>query len=124
MIGIRFNDAKGNQFDGIKNDILRSLGDTLTATIRRCDMVGRIDTDTFAVLVSSGSGKDSGAVVQRLRNDLGKLQTRFEKTVVFSIDVKHTTLRLEAETDGERHHDDALEALEKKDSHGLKESAN
>jgi diguanylate cyclase (GGDEF)-like protein len=123
-IGVRFNDATGNQFDGIKNDVLRSIGDTLTGTIRRCDMVGRIDTDTFAILISSVSGNDTGVVIQRLQNDLERLPARFEKTIVFSIDVKQTTLGLDAENDGERQLDDALKAFDRMDSQGQKESAN
>jgi GGDEF domain-containing protein len=61
---------------------LRGIGDTLTTTIRRCDMVGRVETNTFAILIASGSGKDSGVVIQRLQNDLEKLQARFEKSPV------------------------------------------
>jgi diguanylate cyclase (GGDEF)-like protein len=124
MIGVGFENADGNQFDGIKNDILRGIGDTLTATIRRCDMVGRVDTNAFAILIASGSVNDTGVVVQRLRNDLEKLRARFEKSIVFSIDVSHHTLRLEAETDGERHLNEALEAMEKMDGRVLNQSAN
>ena len=50
-----------------------------------------------------------------LRNDLEKLQTRFEKTVAFSIDIKPTTLRLEAETDGEKLLDEILHRLKNED---------
>ncbi|WP_372681940.1 MMPL family transporter, partial [Desulfosarcina sp.] len=100
-IGVNFNDAAGKPVDGIKNDVLRGIGDTITGTIRRCDMVGRADTNTFAILISSGSGKGTGVVMQRIQSDLKKLQARFEKTAAFSIDIKATTLGLKADNDGE-----------------------
>jgi uncharacterized protein len=124
MIAIHFSDAAAKHSNGVNNDILRSIGDTLTTTTRRCDMVGRVDTNIFALLISSGSGKDSGVVIQRIKTDLDKLNAHAENTIVFSIDIKYTTLRLEANTDGERHLEDALKAMEKEDSRGLKASAN
>ncbi len=123
-IRIRFSDAAGNPIDSIKNDVLRGIGDVLTGTIRRCDMVGRIDTETFAILISSRSDNDAVVVIQRLQNDLEKLPARFEKYIAFSIDIKHTVLGLNAENDGERQLEDALKALEKVDRQGLKESTN
>ncbi len=114
-IGVRFDDASGNPVDGIKNDVLRGIGDTLTGTIRRCDMVGRADTNTFAILISSGSGKDTGVVMQRIGSDLKKLQARFEKTAAFSIDIKATTLRLEADNDGEKLIEEILHRLKTED---------
>ena len=102
MIKVQFTEADGNHFDGIKNDIMRAIGDTLTATIRRCDMVGRIDTNTFAVLTSSTAVKDTRVVMQRLGRDLEKLPIRFEETVVFSIALNAAVLRLEADNNGEQ----------------------
>ncbi len=127
LIRVHFNDAAGDDSNGIKNDVLRGIGDTLTATIRRCDMVGRVDTDTFAVLISGGSGNESGVVVQRLRNDLEKLTAHCEKSVAVSIDVQPTTIRLSVEIDGEQCLEDALEALRSEDDRLLafkSESAN
>ncbi len=83
MIGVRFDDATGNPVDRIKNEVLCAIGDTLTTTIRRCDMVGRVETNTFAILIAIGSGKDSGVVIQRLQGDLDKLQAQFEKSLGF-----------------------------------------
>ncbi len=127
MIAVRFDDADGNHVDHIKNDVLCGIGDTLTATIRRCDMVGRVETNTFAILIAIGSGKDSGVVIQRLQSDLEKLQARFEKSLVFSIDINHTTLHPEPQTDGERHLDEALKTLRSEENRLLSfntESAN
>ena len=114
-IGVRFDDAAGNHVDSIKNDVLRGIGDTITGTIRRCDMVGRADTNTFAILISSGSGKDTGVVMQRIGSDLKKLQARLEKTAAFSIDIKATTLRLEADNDGETLLEEILHRLKTED---------
>jgi diguanylate cyclase (GGDEF)-like protein len=115
MIGVRFDNTDDNLADGIKNDVLRGIGDTLTTTIRRCDIVGRVETNTFAILIAIGSGKDSGVVIQRLQSDLEKLQARFEKSPGFSIDINLTTLHPEAQTDGERHLDEALKTLRSED---------
>lgn len=127
VIGVRFDDAAGNPADSIKNDVLRGIGDTITGTIRRCDMVGRADTNTFAILISSGSGKNTGVVMQRIGNDLKKLQARLEKTAAFSIDIKATTLQLEADNDGETLLEEILNRLKTEDDRLLSfntESAN
>ncbi len=127
MIGVRFDDADDNPVDGIKDDVLRGIGDTLTATIRRCDMVGRVETNTFAILIAGGSGNNSGVVIQRIQSHLEKLQAQFEKSVVFSIDINRTILHPEAQTDGERHLDEALKTLRSADDRLLSfntESAN
>ncbi|MBR9985425.1 MAG: MMPL family transporter [Desulfosarcina sp.] len=115
IIGVRFNHATGIPLHGIKNDVLRDIGDTLTATIRRCDMVGRVDTNTFATLISSGWGNSTSVVMERIGSDLKKLQACFEKTAAFSIDIKATTLRLEADNDGEKLLEEILHRLKTED---------
>jgi diguanylate cyclase (GGDEF)-like protein len=115
-IGVDFFDASGNPVDRIKNDVLRGIGDALTHTIRRCDMVGRADTNIFAVLISSGTGNDASVVMQRLRNEIENLQARFEQTVAFSIDIQATTIGLEAYNDGEKRLEAILDRLKTEDA--------
>ncbi|MFO7716901.1 MMPL family transporter [Desulfosarcina sp.] len=113
MIRVRFDDAAaGNQLHGIKNNILRGIGDTLNATIRCGDMVGRVDTNTFAVLVSSEARKDADVLTQRLRMDLEKMQTSFEKSVAFTMTFNAVVLGLKPDNDGERLLDETLHKIE------------
>jgi hypothetical protein len=53
--------------------------------------------------------------MQRLHQELGKLQERFEQMVSFAIDIKATPLELEADNDGEKLFEENLNRLQAKD---------
>ena len=78
-------------------------------------MAGRIDTNTFAMLISSGTENGIETVMNRLRDDLGKLQARFQAPATFSIALNATTMNLDADSDGERLLDDTLKRIKKMD---------
>lgn len=114
-IAIDFLHAENNRFQGDKNEILRRIGKTLASCIRRCDMAGRIDTNTFAMLISSETENGINTVMDRVRDDLGKLQARFQAPATFSISLNAAAINLDADSDGERLLDDTLEKIEKMD---------
>ena len=78
-------------------------------------MAGRIDTNTFAMLISSETENGINAFMDRLRDDLGKLQARFQAPATFSISLNATAINLDAGSDGERLLDDTLERIKKMD---------
>ncbi|MCB2147812.1 MAG: MMPL family transporter [Deltaproteobacteria bacterium] len=110
-IEINFAGTPDNRLNRIKDDVLREIGKTLSANIRRCDMVSRIDTDAFAVLIPSHADDGIRLVMDRFKGDIGALQTRFEKIVAFSIAFKATTLLLEVDNDGEQLLEETLNRL-------------
>ncbi len=110
-IEIRFAGTSDNRFNRVKDTILREIGETLSANIRRCDMVSRIDTDAFAVLIPSRASDGIRLVMDRLKKDIDALQARFEKVIAFSIAFKAATLLLEVENDGEQILEETLHRL-------------
>ena len=60
--------------------------------IRRCDMVGRIDTNTFVVLFPSNDGDGAAIAMDRLKGNMADFQARHAPTITFAITMNAVSL--------------------------------
>jgi hypothetical protein len=96
-IDVTFTDALNDS----KHDVLRQLGEALAGCIRRADVLSRIDTQRFAVLVS-GSSDDSQAVLfQRIREQVDRIRSLAGKDG-FSVHLAAAPVPLESKIAGDR----------------------
>jgi len=115
LLEIDFVDAPDGRFNGAANDMFHKIGVTLCKDIRRCDMVGRIDTNAFVVLIPSENDEGASVVMDRLRDNITAFQARFESTVGFSIAMSAVNLKWGENNDGEQALEDALRKLKSAD---------
>jgi hypothetical protein len=116
---IHFAEASGEQLPPNKNEVLQAVAATITTGIRRCDMVSRIDTETFVVLIPRCSDEGLCPVMERIRSGIGELHARYDPTVAFSIAFNAAALDIEAHNDGEEMLATALQRLEIEDNRPL-----
>jgi diguanylate cyclase (GGDEF)-like protein len=94
-----------------KNSLIKAIGDTLSATVRRCDLVSRIDTDTFVVLISQCRPEGIRIVIDRLKKDLQHLQNQYETAISFSLAFKAAPVNMGDKNDGGPIFDATLDRL-------------
>jgi hypothetical protein len=68
LMGIDLEVVDAKMSYEIKDRNLRLIGKTLSKLIRRCDSLGRIDAETFALLMPETSAEQAVPVCNRLRN--------------------------------------------------------
>jgi diguanylate cyclase (GGDEF)-like protein len=101
-IDIEFEENAENNLERRKNEAIRVIADILTATVRRCDMVGRIDTQTFAILFPESNRSSIQRIMDRFKKGLRATQYRPESTICFSIAFNACPIHLKAENDGQQ----------------------
>jgi two-component system cell cycle response regulator len=116
LLEIDFVDAPdGHVNRATTNDMFHKIGVTLCKDIRRCDMVGRIDTNTFVVLIPSENDEGASVVMDRLRDNITAFQARFESTVGFSFAMSAVKLNWGENSDGGQALEDTLRKLKSGD---------
>ena len=92
MLEIRFAGAPHDHFTTVKDDLFQQIGAAMCRDIRRCDMVGRIDTNTFVVLFPSNDGDGAAIAMDRLKANMAAFQARHAPTITFAITMHATSL--------------------------------
>jgi diguanylate cyclase (GGDEF)-like protein len=108
---ISFSDNQSQRTPVDRNIIMQGVSESLSANIRRCDMVGRIDTNLFVVLIPGGTDDGIRMVIERLQKDIQSLQNRYRSTIGFTAAFTATNLRLKEEKSGETMLEKTLQRL-------------
>jgi diguanylate cyclase (GGDEF)-like protein len=101
-IDIEFRDDADLSSQNGKKHIQQAIGHILTAGIRRCDLVGRIDTATFVILVPVGGDEGIQQIMNRIGRDLEDLQIQFDGNFGFSVFFNATAFHPRENHDAER----------------------
>ncbi len=69
----RLNDSAGH---AAGDELLRSIGTSMTSLLRQVDLIGRMGGDEFAVLLPEAGAAEARTIVERLRGGLGSVAGR------------------------------------------------
>jgi len=106
-IDVNFTETTSNN----KNEVLRRLGEAFAGCIRGADVLSRIDTQRFAILLSGPAEGDHGVVFQRIQSQVDRIRA-LAGSDGFSIHLNTAVVPLESATDGDRILDCTLSCLE------------
>jgi diguanylate cyclase (GGDEF)-like protein len=98
---IAFLDHHSQEAPVDRNIIMQEVSESLSANIRRCDVVGRIDTNLFVVLIPGGTDDGVRLVIERLQKDIQTLQNHYKSSMGFTAAFTAANLSLKKEKSGE-----------------------
>jgi len=111
VIEFTFSDNNDDRSTEMKNRLLRSIGEIFTASIRRCDLISRIDTDLFAMLIAAASEQKTRQIRARLQEKIDGLKVQFNPSVDFAMTFRVAPLDVAGELDGEQVIDQTLRKI-------------
>jgi len=111
VIEFTFPENNDGHSTEMKNRLLRSIGEVFTAGIRRCDLISRIDTDLFAMLIASASEQEIRQIRARLQEKVDGLKSQFNPGVDFTMTFRVAPLDVAGELDGEKVIDQVLNRM-------------
>lgn len=111
VIEFTFFDNNDGHSTEMKNRLFRSIGEAFTSGIRRCDLISRIDTDLFAMLIAAASEQETRQIRARLQEKIDVLKAQFNPSVDFAMIFRVATLNVAGDLDGEQVIDRALRRI-------------